>query len=644
VSAPGPAASVAAGFFRPGGRLAGVLPAYEDRTGQADLAGAVAETLAAGGALLAEAGTGTGKTLAYLVPALLSGRRVIVSTGTRNLQDQILARELPFLRDAAGLAVSAAVLKGRDNYLCRLRLAELAREPLLEDLAEAPWVDRLVAWGRETEAGDRAEIADLPDRLRLWRDVNARAETCAGPSCPEYEPCWLTRAKRRAQQAQVVVVNHHLFFADLALRTAYGAVLPDYDTVVFDEAHLLEEIATLYFGQQVSSAQFEDLAREVERLAARPGGAAAAGAGPVLRRAAEEFFRPLRECLATAPGRVPREPPGRGGPVLARPGADLAAALADVEAVAGTPAAGDERAQAAARRAAQLREALAFVVGREDPAFVYGLERRGRSVVLSAAPVDVSAPMREGLFAGLHACVLTSATMTVRGSFAFFARRLGLEDARTLTVASAFDHAAQAVLYLPRGLPDPGERTFLPRALEEIEALLDLAGGRAFLLFTSLASMQHVHEALRRIGRWPLFLQGEGSKVALTEAFRSTPGAVLLGSTSFWHGVDVPGAALSLVVIDRLPFDVPSDPLVAARIERVRDRGGDAFEEYQLPLAVIELKQGLGRLLRTRADRGVLCVLDPRLTTRRYGATFLESLPPYRIVRERGACAAMLGR
>lgn len=624
-----------AGFFAPGGGLASAHPAYEHRPGQEEMAEAVSRILSGGGRLMVEAGTGTGKTLAYLIPILTSGRRVIVSTGTRNLQDQIFRKDLPFLRDRVGLPVSACLMKGRDNYLCRYRFTQLEREPLFEVKDERRFLPVLAAWSRTTESGDRAEVAELPDDLRMWRDVNARADTCTGTKCPEYEACWLTKIKRRAQQSQIVVVNHHLFFADLAVRSAFGAVLPDYDTVVFDEAHQIEEIATLYFGTSVSSQQVEELARDVEKAAAGQGGPSKGGGGAAaLRESARAFFATARLAVGQATGRQRFEPASRGGPDLDDEWSALSGALDEVA----KPSSAGAEGESVEMRARDLKDTLDAVLRRDASGYVYGIETRGRgNLILSSSPIEVGPLLGSALFDRLHACVLTSATLSVGGSFEFFRKRLGLEDVETMTVPSPFDHARQAVLYVPQRMPEPREPAFFVRAMEEIDGLLAVTGGRAFLLFTSHGALARAREHLATSSDWPLLVQGEGSKVALVEKFKITPRAVLLGTASFWHGVDVPGEALSLVIIDKLPFDVPTDPLVAARIERIREDEGNPFSEYQVPMAVLELKQGLGRLLRSRGDRGILAVLDPRLTTKSYGKTFLKSLPPFSIVRDRAS-------
>jgi ATP-dependent DNA helicase DinG len=606
------------------------------------MAGAVERVLHEGGVLLVEAGTGTGKTLAYLVPALLSGRRVVVSTGTKNLQDQIFRKELPFLGERAGIPVSACLVKGRDNYLCRTKWVEFEREPLLEVRDEARLLPLLREWAPRTKTGDRAELPDLPDEARFWRDINARADTCTGAKCPEYEACFLTRLRRSAEEAQLVLVNHHLFFADLSLRGPFGAVLPDYDTVIFDEAHLLEEIATQFLGTQVSAAQLEELARDAEKMAAADGGATTGGGGAAqLREASAGLFEPIRTLLSRATGRVPFRAPADGGPTLDSEGAALDRALREVARSAGNGLnpAGDAAA-GIALRADGLRVAFAEICRRDQEGMVYGMESRGRTnVVLTASPIDVGEILAERLFPRLHACVMTSATLAVEEKFDHVARGLGIPDPQTLIVESPFHWQDQAVLYLPSGIPEPRHELFISRAVEEIRQLLRITDGRAFLLFTSYAVLDRVRDELEADDAWSLFVQGEESKAALVERFRETERAVLLGTTSFWHGVDVAGSALSLVVVDKLPFDVPSDPLVAAKIRRIRDSGGNPFVEYQTPAPVLELKQGLGRLIRSRSDRGILCVLDPRLRTKPYGRVFLRSLPPVPVVRDRMDCA-----
>ena len=645
-----------AAIFQPGGVLSRAHPRYESRPGQWQMAEAVASALDSGRHLLVEAGTGTGKTLAYLVPAVLSGLKVVVSTGTKTLQDQIVERDLPFLSQALGKPINAVAMKGRDNYLCVRRLEEFEREPLLPSIAEVAPFARVREWAEKTPTGDRAEVPELPDDAGFWRSINARGDACTGTRCVHFEMCFLTWLRKRAAEARIVVVNHHLFFADLALRRdAYGRVLPDYDRIIFDEAHLLEDTATQYFGQTVSSLRFEELARDAEAVFAAPEKrqgfvrevdhiAQAAGRGrgkgtrasgpravpeaEAVRRASEQLFEIVR-AAAPAPeaaGRFRLAPARLPGIEAAREA--VAAALDALRDVVSPRTTESEEALLVERRAVDLAAAVGEIVEADEDEAVVWAELRGRGTFLGASPVDVSGPLSEMLFTRTPGIVLTSATLTVASHFTFTRERVGVGEADELAVASPFDHETQAVLYLPE-MPDPGAKEFIPRFLEEVEELLEITDGRAFLLFTSFANLRRVAEELPRRVDWPILVQGQGAKAALLDRFRETPGAVLLGAASFWQGVDVAGEALSLVVIDRLPFDVPADPLVAARVERIRRHGGNPFRDYQLPAAVLDLKQGLGRLIRSRRDTGVLAVLDGRLRRRSYGRVFLDSLPPF---------------
>lgn len=581
-----------------------------------------------GGALVVEAGTGTGKTLAYLVPAVLSGERVVVSTGTRTLQDQIAERDLEILGRALGRPVSAAVLKGRENYLCLRRFARFAREPLFEQMGEVEVWPLVRDWAERTNVGDRSELGDLPDDARFWRSVDARSEACTGSACEDYERCFLVRAKRRAAESQIVVVNHALFFADLALRTGeFGAVLPEYERVVLDEAHLVEEMAGRYFGTELSSFQIEALAGDAATVLRKGKGAAAPA--EALNGSGEGLFTLLR---SQGPERR-RFYPGRLGAPLGEAVEALLGALDRLRgALEGEGAEAEERG-ILVRRCSELSRALRFLAAASDPAHVYWTEARGRGMLLASVPIDLAPVLGERLFAGCGVA-LTSATLSVAGRFDFVRERLGVEEAGELLVPSPFDHSRQAVLYLPPRMPDPAAPEFLPRAVEEMAELLEITRGRALLLFTSHANLRAAAEALRERVPFPVLVQGEAPQRVLLERLRSEPGTVLLGTNSFRQGVDVPGEALSLVVLDRLPFSVPDEPLVAARGEDLRRKGRNPFTDYQLPTAVIALKQALGRLLRHSRDRGVLAVMDPRLRSRPYGKTFLASLPPHPLVED----------
>ncbi|HKY31811.1 MAG TPA: ATP-dependent DNA helicase [Candidatus Polarisedimenticolia bacterium] len=633
-------AGLAREVFGEGGRLAGAHPGFEPRPGQIRMSEAVAEAIARGRHLLMEAPTGTGKTFAYLVPAVESGRKVVISTGTRNLQEQLYFKDLPLLEKALGRRIDAAYMKGRDNYLCIKRLRELGEEPLFEEIEDVARHTAIAAWSRRTQTGDRVELRDLPEGIRLWDRINARADTCLGQKCPDFESCFLTSMRRAAAAAQVVVVNHHLLLADLALKEhAFGQVIPDYAVLIVDEAHALEDVATAHLGRSVSTRQVMELADDLHRTLDDP---EAHRRSDDLRRAARGWFGlfPQAEPAGT---RFPLEPMRRDALWL-EAGGRLIESIDRCRIIArkASEASDDPMKAHLAQRAAEQAATLAMVLDPSGaaprswgstPTVLWG-EARGRGVSLHAAPIDVSGPLRAMMFEEIPTVVLASATLSVAGGFEFLRARLGIDDADEMILESPFEPGRQAVLYVPRRFPEPRHESFMEQFADQVRALLAVTSGRAFLLFTSFAHLRRAREALEGTVPWPLLAQGDASRHALLERFRATPGAVLLATSSFWHGVDVQGDALSLVVIDKLPFDVPSDPIVSARIEAIRGSGGSPFMQYQVPAAVIDLKQGLGRLLRSRQDRGVLAVMDSRLMTRPYGRTFLDSLPPYRVVHD----------
>jgi ATP-dependent DNA helicase DinG len=619
-------------FFGPRGPLSRALPFDEERPGQARLAAAVGHVLTEGGILLAEAGTGTGKTLAYLLPAVELGRRVVVSTGTRNLQEQLLGKDIPILAKALGRDLNVAVMKGRGNYLCLMRFRSFAQAGSFRRLDELPVFRAVEDWAGVTSTGDRGEVEDLPDNVDFWREISASSENCIGSSCSDFGPCWITQMRQRALEADIVVVNHHLLCADLAVKdSGYGEVIPEYDTVILDEAHLLEDVATQYFGLVVSSYKIDDLGRDVDRELN-----AARLDAPVVR-AERDALRDRAQALFAAVGASTRgRRLGRGwmSPLVAEQAAAVLSRLDGLRTALMALTDRPEPVTAVAARAGIMRAELAFVLAAEDDSHVYFVETRGRGVHLRATPIDVSARLRESLFDKMRAAVLTSATLAVDGGFDYLRHRLGIEASDELLVASPFDFPRQAILYVPRRMPDPQSPSFVPRAAEEIVRLLRLSRGRAFVLFTSYANMHAVAERIAGQLPYPLLVQGEAPRGALLDTFRRTPGAVLLATASFWQGVDVAGEQLSCVIIDKLPFASPSDPVVEARIDRIKTRGGNAFVEYQVPVAILMLKQGLGRLIRTASDRGILAVLDSRLVERAYGRRFLESLPPARLVHD----------
>ena len=652
VPAPVPALTEAVReVFSEHGALARALDGYEPRDGQRRMAEAVASVVDAGGTLLAEAGTGTGKTLAYLIPAILSGHRVLVSTGTKNLQEQIFFKDLPALRDALGAPFTATLMKGRSNYLC-LHRWELYRDGvegntsaggrLIEtgDRVLLPIVD---AWVKQTETGDRAELRDLPEDVPLWKEISAEADTCLGADCQRFNDCFVTRMRQRAAEADVVIVNHHLLCADASVRqSAYGEVIPFCPTLVIDEAHQLEDVATQYFGRSLSAYRLDDHVRDGERLLPAFTQRQAEEASRALARVSDHsraFFSGLaRHGGGAGPDARVRYTSEslaehfENGMALAGALDGLEATLALAQPPAGAAdtsgAVTNEAVVSLQRRAGELRDDLRFLMRAADPDFVYYIETRGRSLLLRASPIDVSRIVRDVLFERMRAVVLTSATLAVDGTFEYVKGRLGVRQAEELRVASEFDYATQALLYLPRRLPAPKAPAFAEAAAREIIEIVTRSRGRAFVLFTSYAVLRVVQRVAEMALPYPILVQGTTPRTELIERFRSTPNAVLLATSSFWQGVDVVGEALSCVIIDKLPFASPGDPVTAARIDAINAAGGDAFADYQVPLAILALQQGLGRLIRHRTDRGVLAVLDPRLRTMGYGRRFLASLPP----------------
>ncbi|HEX8709890.1 MAG TPA: ATP-dependent DNA helicase [Pyrinomonadaceae bacterium] len=637
-------------IFGRDGLISRAHPDYEYRPGQIQMAEAVLRAFEEKRHLIVEAGTGTGKTLAYLVPAIAAatarGGRVIISTGTKNLQEQLMEKDVPFLQKVLPRGkFSAAYMKGRSNYACLQRIKRAENSPILEGLDELDYFDEVRRWSRDSQTGDRAELTQLPEYLSFWRQLDARSEICTGQKCPDYDACFITRMRQRASDADIVIVNHHLFFADLALRNSeYGQVLPDYSAVIFDEAHLIEDVAAEYFGAQASSYQIEDIVRdlsllpitnvdankELTRIAGR------------VTRFADAFWMGFREGRGEE-GRSPLVPgtfarKRTDGEIVATPVGEaylsLDGALQRMETTLDALSEQSLEGENLVRRVRQLRFDLQFIVAGDDKHFVYWLERRGRGAFLRASPIDVSGLLQDKLFERVETVVLTSATLASAGSFGFIRERLGLAEADDLIAPSSFDYEHQAVLYLPKRMPDPRSAEFADAAAAEVVKLLQATEGRAFVLSTSFAGMKALYERVAPKVDYPCFLQGTGSKAGLLEKFRETPNAVLFATSSFWQGVDVRGQQLSCVIIDKLPFAVPSDPVVAARQRYIDEQGGSSFYEYSVPQAIISLKQGLGRLIRSATDRGVLAVLDPRLRTKAYGRLFLESLPPCRITSE----------
>src|SRR4051812_19370355 len=640
-------------IFGPDGLIAKTHPEYEHRPGQITMAEAVLRAFEEKRHLIVEAGTGTGKTLAYLVPAIAaacgSGARVVISTGTKNLQEQLMDKDIPFLQETLPAKFRAAVMKGRNNYACLHRIKRAEDMPFLEGLEQIDQFDEVFRWAAQTDAGDRAELSNLPENLPFWRHIDARSDTCLGQKCPDFDSCFITRMRQRATDADVIVVNHHLFFADLALRNgAYGAVLPDYAAVILDEAHQIEDVASEYFGSGISNYQIDDLLRDVSYLKVDD------------KESQQELTRVSARIQRFADLFWISFPEGRGldgrFTLTKRNVAQVVNLRSDDEQEAQTDSLrygdayvaldnvlhrlettlailtdAETDADNLLRRARQLRFDLNFIVKADDQQFVYWIERRGRGVFLRASPIDVSGFLQDRLFDKVPTVVLTSATLSSAGNFRFIRDRLGLDEGEEMIADSIFDFENQAVLYLPAKMPDPRAPQWGAAAAEEVIKIVNATHGRAFVLCTSFAGMNEMFERVASQIDFPCLVQGSASKGELLKKFRATPNAVLFATSSFWQGVDVRGEQLSCVIIDKLPFAVPSDPIVAARQRHIEEQGGSSFYEYSVPQAIISLKQGLGRLIRSTTDRGVLAVLDPRLRTKMYGQQFLKSLPNCRI-------------
>ena len=649
-------------FFAPGGVLARAHPAYEFRRGQLQMAQAVEQALEEKRHLIVEAGTGTGKTLAYLMPVIRSGKRVIISTGTKNLQEQLFYKDVPFLEQtlygdsASGSRLSVCYMKGRNNYLCRKKLYDLTDQPVLSGLEEIEQYRAIAAWEKTTGTGDRAELAELPEASLLWHKLDARADACIGQKCSEWERCFITEMRRKAMESDIIIVNHHLFFADLAIKLqADGApdagILPEAAAVIFDEAHELEDVAGNYFGISVSNLRIEDLARDVENSLQhnRMLSASLSGALGSLRERSQFFFSLLPPGEGRFAFETRREFLEENGDEFVALNQALTRLAGELEGLAQKP----EEVFNFVRRAQELQVQLGFAMEAEDRNTVFWIERRGgrysprtgtnktetpgrgrQNVFLQATPIDVGPILRECLWSKLECAVLTSATLAVGGGFDYIRQRLGMEHARELVLPSHFDYESQALLYVPPDLPDPRTPQFTVKAADRIHKLLEITRGRAFVLFTSYAQMNDVYQRLLGEVEFPMLKQGDAPKTALLEEFRLTPNAVLFATSSFWQGVDVQGEQLSCVIIDRLPFAVPSDPVVAARVKAIDADGGNAFFQYQVPSAVITLKQGFGRLIRSLHDRGLLVLLDNRILKKQYGRVFVESLPNYKKTTE----------
>jgi len=634
-----------ASLFAPDGALAAHIEDFRTRDQQLEMAQTIAEAINANGQLIAEAGTGTGKTFAYLVPALMAGGKVIVSTGTKNLQDQLFQKDLPTVRDALKAPVSVALLKGRANYVCHYHLERALSDGRFATREDVKHLGKIAQYAKVTQSGDRSGLADVPENAPVWMQVTSTRDNCLGQECPQHKECFVLKARKEAMEADVVVVNHHLFFADVMLRDeGVAELLPACNTVIFDEAHQLPETASMFFGESISTSQLLDLARDtrLEAAASARDFAALPTASDALDKAARDLrlaFRKEGRLPATAAAEIKDFTPALK---------TLEEKLANLNGLLETQAERSEGLEKCWQRSAELLQTIRQWKSEEQAETVKWLEVFHHSVQLNATPLSIAEIFAKQIGGHPRAWIFTSATLAVKQDFKHYQAEMGLAEALTACWDSPFNYPEQALLYVPQDMPEPNTPNYTDAVVQAALPLIEASKGRAFLLFTSLRAMQRAHEILtaefdRRGLHYPLMLQGEGSRNELLARFREHGNAVLLGSQSFWEGVDVRGEALSLVVIDKLPFAPPDDPVLAARIAELNKQGRNAFMEYQLPRAVINLKQGAGRLIRDETDRGVLMICDPRLISKQYGRRIWQSLPPFRRTREQAEAVKFFG-
>ncbi len=626
-------------FFADSGPLASAIPGYRLRPQQVEMGQAVEQAIEKRGVLIAEAGTGTGKTFAYLVPALAKGGKVIISTGTKTLQDQLFSRDIPMVRNALQAPVTVALLKGRANYVCHYHLERAKNDGRFLDRDDVVYLARIESYARTSKTGDRSGLAEVPEDATVWPQVTSTRENCLGGDCPNYKQCFVMEARKQAMEADVVVVNHHLFFADVVLRDeGVAELLPACNTVIFDEAHQLPETASLFFGETVSTHQLIELGRDTRMEAAT-----SAKDNPALPDAASQLEKAARDLRLQVRDDIGRQPYAQAA--ANRDFTDaLNVAVARLTELAGVLKSQADRSEGLRNcwmRGMEMLDRLGRWQEEEDRERVRWVEVFAQSVHLNATPLSIADIFHRQISGHPRAWIFTSATLSVGGDFSHYQREMGLDEAATAFWESPFDYQNQALLYVPEKLPEPNSEGYTRAVVDAALPVIEAAEGRTFFLFTSLRAMREARElmetGMKRMGmEYPLLMQGEGSRTELLGRFRKLGNAVLLGSASFWEGVDVKGEALSLVIIDRLPFAPPDDPVLAARIEKMNSEGRNAFMEYQVPQAVITLKQGSGRLIRDENDRGVLMICDPRLISKHYGQRIWRSLPPMKRTRDLG--------